>query len=134
MLSRDRNIVSRELNAVAHPVAAGARFHKGAIVALDANANAVPGTATAGLVAVGHCPAAVDNTAGGDGEVDVIAEVDRAFRYDNDAVAPVTRANIFEPCFIKDDCTVSADGTGRSRAGTVVDLDEDGVWIRFEKG
>jgi len=131
MLSADRRITSRELSLVAHPVLAGATIHKGAIVVLDTDGFARPGTAAAGLTVAGHADAGVNNATGDSGDISVTVTVSRAFRYDNDAVAPLDRGDIGSDAFILDDHTVSADATDRSRAGTVVDLDEDGVWIAF---
>jgi hypothetical protein len=47
----------------------------------------------------------------------------------NDGTNPVTRAHINQDCFIVDDETVSSDNTGTSRAGTVFDVSDAGVWV-----
>jgi hypothetical protein len=60
------------------------------------------------------------------------------FRWDNSTGnEAVTRAQIGDACYIVDDQTVAkTDGAAgqnpatRSPAGTVVDLDDDGVWVR----
>jgi len=130
-LTKKREIVTRELAAVSHPVAAGAKIFEGGLVVLNAAGFALAGTEGADLTSVGRAHTSADNTGGPDGGTAVTARVDYACRYDNDAVAPVTRTSIMKPCYIKDDVTVSSDDTGRSAAGTVVDVDADGVWIAF---
>lgn len=130
-LTKKREIIRRKLAAVSHPVAAGAVIHEGAMTVLNAAGFAQPGTEAEGLTSVGRAESSVDNTGGTDGGANVTTRIDDACRYDNDAVAPVTRTSIMKPCFIKDDATVSSDATGRSAAGTVVNVDADGVWIAF---
>jgi hypothetical protein len=103
-------------------------------VARDSSGYATPGATATGLKGVGRAEAQADNSSGaaGDIAVDVRKGV---FRYANssggDAVA---RANIGATCYIVDDATVAlTDGTGtRSAAGTVFDVDSDGVWVEFD--
>lgn len=130
-LSRNREIVSRKLGLISHPVAAGAIIYSGAIVVLNGDDLAVPGTEATGLRAQGRATYGVDNSNGADGDVRIEARFDLAQRYDNDAVAPVTRAHIGSSAYIVDDHTVSSVATGRSVAGKVSDVDADGVWIDF---
>jgi len=47
----------------------------------------------------------------------------RAIWWKNDATTAVAAADIGDPCYIKDDETVSADSTGRSVAGMVLAID-----------
>jgi len=130
-LTKKREIVTRQLSLIAHPVAAGAVGFEGGILVVNAAGFASPGIAAANLTSVGKTNKSYDNSGGADGAFMVTARVDDACRYDNDPVDPVTRAHIMKPCYIKDDHTVSSDATDRSVAGTVVDLDDDGVWIAF---
>lgn len=131
MLDRRRKTPFRDLANVGHPVAAGARIFRGALVALNAAGFLVPGTATAGLTAVGCAEYDCDNREGADGERIAVVRFDGAHQYLNDSDSPVTRTDIGSECFILDDQTVSALGTDRSPAGQVVDVGADGVWVRI---
>lgn len=131
-LTKKREIVTRDLAAIAHPVAAGAKGFEGGLLVVNAAGFALAGYEAENLTCVGRTNATFDNTGGSNGGALAIGRVDYACRYDNDAVAPVTRAHINKPCYIKDDVTVSSDATGRSAAGTVRDVDADGVWITFD--
>jgi len=112
------------------PVAAGAVIHAGALVVLDAAGNAAPGTVALGLSARGVAQEHVDNTGGAVGAVSVNT-VAGIFLFANDAT--VTRADISKPAFIVDDQTVANnDGTAtRSAAGTITDVDAEGVWVQI---
>jgi hypothetical protein len=91
-----------------------------------------PGRTAVGLKAVGIIEQDVDNTAGANG--DALCDVRRGvFRMANDAGDPVGRSHIGSNAYIVDDQTVAAtDGAGtRSIAGTIVDIDDLGVWIEF---
>lgn len=130
-LTKKREIVTRLLGAVSHPVAAGAIIYEGGLTVLNDQGFAQAGDTEEGLTSVGRADVSVDNTGGADGAARVTTKIDYACRYDNDGAAPVTRTSIMKPCYIKDDVTVTADAAGRSEAGTVVDIDDDGVWIAF---
>jgi hypothetical protein len=133
-LSTDRNTPRREGTLRTLPVAGSARIYAGALVARDAGGYATPGATGTTLRGVGRAESHADNTGGADGalSVDVLAGV---FRFDNSAGADeVTRAHIGADCHMVDDHTVAkTDGTGtRSVAGTVFDVDPDGVWVKFD--
>lgn len=132
MLSAARNVVRRAGRQVAHPVAAGAIIHRGALVVLDATF-AKPGFEGAGLTSAGLADATADNAAGSDGAVFVTVSRDDWFRLRNADADPVGRVHINQPCFVVDDETVAAsDGGGtRSPAGIVRDVDDAGVWVEF---
>lgn len=132
MLSKMKNIYRRVGRQAAHPLAAAAKIHAGAIVVLEGGF-AKPGYAASGLTAVGMADASADNSGGADGDLSVTVSRDDWVRVLNDIGDPVTRASINQPCFIVDDETVAAsDGGGtRSEAGIVRDLDDAGVWIEF---
>ncbi len=130
-LTKRRVITTRMLSAVSHMVLAGAVIHEGGLTVINSDGFALAGIEGEGLTCVGRAHTSADNTGGADGAQTVITRVDDASRYDNDPVAPVTRAHIMKACYIKDDVTVSSAAAGRSVAGTVVDVDADGVWIKF---
>jgi len=111
-------------------LAADAVIHQGALVALDAGF-LVPMSVATDLVAVGRADQSVDNTDGAAG--DVSAEVRAGiFRFANSAGADeITAEDIGSTCYGVDDQTVAlTDGTStRSAAGTIFDVDAQGVWV-----
>src|SRR5207302_2645561 len=70
-----------------------------------------------------------DNSAGANGAV--TANVKRGvFKFDNSAGNAITAAQVGKACYVEDDHTVNKDGgANKIRAGTVVGLDSDGVWV-----
>lgn len=133
-LTRDRNTPRRENDEYGRPVAASAVIYQGALVALDASGNAVPGSASATLTADGRAEETVDNTGGAAGD-QVVRVRKGTFRYNNSAAGDeITAAEIGDTAYIVDDETVAkTDGSAsRSAAGVITDVDSDGVWIRFD--
>lgn len=132
MLSADRNTPRRDGVNFAHPVAAAVLIFAGALVALDAAGNAVPaGTAGSGA-AVGVAQAVADNSAGAAGDINVDVRVG-TFRFDNSAAGDlIARTDIGATAYVVDDATVAkTDNAGaREAAGTIVDVDDVGVWVR----
>lgn len=130
-LNKDRNTPHREGSIYAHPVKGASKIHAGALVALAAGF-AQGGSTALNLVAVGRAEQAVDNTNGADGAVFI--NVRRGvFRFENSAAADlIDRTKIGGTAYIVDDQTVAAThgGNTRSAAGTIVDVDDDGVWVR----
>jgi hypothetical protein len=133
-LTEDRNTPMRDGGIIVLGMAASKEIYAGALVARDSNGYATPGAAATGLSGIGRAEAHVDNSAGGDGDVTV--EVRKGvFRFENSAGADeVKAADIGTNCYIVDDQTVAkTDGTGtRSAAGRVFDVDQAGVWVKFE--
>lgn len=130
-LTADRNTPERDGKSAVYPVAAGAKIYQGSLVVLDGGV-AKPGFTAAAVVAVGRAEAAVDNTAGQDGD-ETILVTKGVFRFSNLATDPVTLAEVGSSCYIVDDQTVAkTSGTGaRSVAGTVLDVETAGVWVRI---
>lgn len=129
-LTSDRNTPIRDGALFQHPVAAGAKIFAGALVVLDANGYAAPGSVAVGLKAAGRAEEQVDNSAGADGDENV--KVRRGvFRFANDG--SIDRSHIGGQAYIVDDQTVAAtDGAGtRSAAGTIRDVDAQGVWVEI---
>lgn len=112
------------------PVAAGVVIYVGALVALDAAGNLVPGATATGLKARGVAMETVDNSAGAAGADNCLVRAGVA-RFGNDGT--ITRADIGATAYIVDDETVADnDATGtRSAAGVIVDVDADGVWVKI---
>lgn len=131
-LSGDRNTPRREGADFRHAVKGGVRIFAGSLVVLDGG-YAKPGAAGVGLIAAGRAEEQVDNTAGNDGDLEVAVRRG-TFRFANSAGADeVTAAEIGAACYVVDDQTVAkTDGTGtRSAAGTVRDVDAQGVWVEI---
>ncbi len=116
-------------------VAAGVEIFPGALLMRNAAGFVLPGATATGSVGVGRAQALVDNSGGanGDLEVDFVFGI---FRYENSAAADeITAADIGALAYIVDDQTVaktSATAT-RSPAGTIDDVDADGVWVRLDE-
>jgi hypothetical protein len=111
------------------PVKAAEKIFQHALVVIDAGYAAEGRTALA-LIAVGRAEALADNTLGASGAINV--EVRQGtFKWGNLGADPVVQADVGKDCFVTDDQTVSkTDGGGtKSRAGKVVQLDADGVWV-----
>lgn len=111
-----------------YPVAAATLIFLGTLVALDASGNAVPASDTAGLRVIGRAEHTVDNSAGaaGDLNVDVARGV---FRFANSTGNAVSADDVLKIAFVEDDQTVAITSTHKAKAGRILDLDEDGVWL-----
>lgn len=133
MLTEDKTVTRRDGREFRLPVAGGERIFKGALVAMTPAGFLIRMAAGDGLTAVGVARSHVDNLFGGDGaaECDVEAGV---FGFENDPAGPVTRARTGQTVFAVDDETVSVDGTGRSAAGKLVDIDGPKVFVRVGPG
>lgn len=130
-LTKDRDTPRRAGRDYYDPVAAGKTIHAGALVALDSSGNATPGATATTLIARGVAQETVDNSAGsaGDAHVKTMAGV---FRFENDGTDTCERTDIGGDAWIVDDQTVANADTGtpsRSKAGTIKDVDDDGVWV-----
>lgn len=112
----------------AYPVAATTTIYAGTLVALNSSGNAVPASDTAALTVIGRAEATADNSAGSAGDVDVTVKRG-TFRFANSADYAVDADDIGKPCYVESDNTVAETSTNSVRAGTVVDVDSDGVWV-----
>lgn len=134
-MSGPRVPVEKEGRTSTVPVKGATTIHQGALVVNDAG-NGAPGRTATGLIALGIAEETVVN-AGAAGAKDVIVRRG-TFRFDNSAAAEtITAAEIGKQCWIVDDQTVAkTDGAAgedpatRSVAGTVIDVDSSGVFVR----
>lgn len=112
------------------PVKAATTIFQGALTVMAAGL-AVPGSTATGLAPIGVAVETVEN-GGADGARNVTTKRG-TFKFHNLLADAIAAADIGQPCFIVDDQTVAkTDGTGtRSQAGTVIDVDSDGVWVRI---
>lgn len=117
--------------ALQYPADGGSEFFGGGIGCLDSNGNAVPGTEATGLTPVGRIEEYVDNTSGENGEK-LVRMLPGIYRWDNseggDEIGEEHKGLV---CYIADDHTVALtdNGGARSKAGVIVNVDDDGVWV-----
>ncbi|WP_435100822.1 hypothetical protein [Arhodomonas sp. AD133] len=130
-LTKDRNTPMTDGDVVPTPVAAGVEIFTGALVVANASGYAAPGSTATGLIYLGRADSHVDNTAGAAGDRQVLVRRGKAFKWKNSGSDPVGQAALGKTCYVVDDETVSAtDGAGtQSAAGTVIQIDANGVWV-----
>lgn len=128
VLAADRNTPRREGDLFDYPVAAATEIFAGSLVVLDSSGNAEPGSTATGKVAVGRAEEYVSNPGAAGAEVVKVRA--GVFRWDNGD--SITRAEIGDTAYVVDDETVSKDGSGKSPAGRIVDVDAGGVWVRTD--
>lgn len=105
----------------------------GALLMRNASGHLVEGATATGCFGVGRAEASGASTTAG---VTVQTFREGVFRYVNSAAGDaIAIADIGTVCFIVDDQTVAkTSGTNtRSPAGVVVDVDAQGVWVRFDE-
>lgn len=129
-LITDRMTVLRDGEVVSVPVAAGVKCFAGGMAVLDGGYAKPGGTAT-GLVYFGSFNEFMDNTGGAAGDKEVLVRRHLAHRWENSPTDPVTQADVGSDCYIVDDETVArTNGTNtRSKAGLIIGVDADGVWV-----
>jgi len=133
VLTTDRNTPTRENRSYVRDVAATKKIFAGALVCLSATGYATPGAVATTLKADGRALAQADNTSGADGDIKVTVEKG-TFRFANSAAGDlIAKADIGATAYIVDDQTVAKTNGGatRSAAGTIQDVDAQGVWIRI---
>lgn len=125
-LAADRETPYRDSIDFEIPCAASKEFFLGALVVRDTSGNAEPATAATGKIAAGVCTeyqlsgsvAAVES---------VKVRAGKAFRFVNGET--ITKAHIGDAAYADDDQTIFRTATGRSFVGTIVDVDDIGVWV-----
>lgn len=132
-LTAPRNTPMRHGDIFAFPVKAATTVHQGSLVVLDAG-YAAPGRTATALIAVGRAEHSATAVAAGDAVVEVRRGV---FKFANSgSTDAIAQADVGADCYIVDDQTVAkthATNT-RSRAGKVVAVDGDGVWVQIGLG
>jgi hypothetical protein len=138
-LTQERNTPQYGIDVIPqlayYPAAAAAVLYQGGLAVLKAGVAERGQTAT-GLVALGRIEKTVDNSAGAAGAKSVQIR-QGVFKFANSAAADaIAAADIGTDCFIVDDQTVAkTNGTAtRSRAGKVVGVEPDGVWVLIAIG
>lgn len=132
-LTTARTTPKRTNNVFGRKVAGTKKILEGALVCLNATGFATPGAVATTLKADGIARFTADNTAGADG--DLVVEVEKGtFRFGNSAAGDlITIADIGGTAYVVDDQTVAKTNGGatRSAAGTIVDVDAQGVWVKI---
>lgn len=130
-LKTDFDAPYRDGELLPAPVAKGEFIPAGTIVCVNTKGFAVGGSESADLTYAGRAETFVDNTDGQDGDATVLIRRKKAFRWLNDGT--ITQDMLFKPVYILNNRTLAgADGAtagSRSKAGVLVMLDGDGVWI-----
>jgi hypothetical protein len=138
-LTAARNTPQKAGEVFDFPVGAGAHGFQGGIAVLSGG-YAGPAATALGLIAVGRFEEDADNTAGAAGAF--LAKVRRGiFKYANSASADlITQDDVGADCYLVDDQTVAktaaivSSNATRSRAGRIVGVESDGVWVQIGLG
>lgn len=111
-------------------VAAATAIVAGEMVALNAAGTAIPAADTASTRVIGRAEADADNSGGSASDITVLVKRG-IFKYDNDPTNPVTIASIGLPCYVKTSTSVAvaAGPTNDIKAGIVIRVDSDGVYV-----
>ncbi len=118
----------RSSDVISIPVAAATLLNAGWLIAIDTSGNAVPASDTTLLVVIGRCEADADNSAGAAGDISV--SVKRGcFRFANDATNAVDPDDKGKWAFVTDNQTVAETSTHKVKAGRVIAVDSNGVWV-----
>ncbi len=134
-LAQDRNTPARAGDVRSGLLAASVLVYAGALVMRNAAGYLTKGATATGAIGVGRAEERVDNSDGSAGDLGLRYKPG-VFRFANSASADaITVAEVGDVCFVVDDQTVAkTDGTGtRSPAGLVEDVDDLGVWVRFDE-
>lgn len=127
-LTNDRLTPRHEPGLMRVPVKASTTIYAGALVALDTGTGmAVPASNTSGLVVLG---VATERAVGGatGGATSVVVEYARAFKFN--ASGTIDNTHIGRVAYVVDDNTVQVTPTtNRVKAGKIVGVDPDGVWV-----
>ena len=108
------------------PVKGGAELTEATMAAINSDGYAVEATASAVLLIAGCVQRYCDNRNGADGEQTV--SVKRGtFVWENDGT--IKETDILKKCYIKDEKTVPITADGSSVAGTILEVDDDGVTV-----
>jgi hypothetical protein len=133
-LTQDRNTLWRSDDYYTPPVEASTTLYNGGIVCCNPAGNAVPGSVSNNLKAMGIAEETVDNSKGAAG--DQLVKIRRGGAHALHSLSgadEITKADVGRTCYVVDDQTVAkTDGGGsRSAAGIVRQVDNDGVWVAF---
>jgi len=103
------------------PIAASTKIYRGAAVCLDSSGDAVPASATTGLLSRGVARDTVDNSSGSAGALNIDTD-EGFFVFDNKSGDELSQDEVLDVCYWSDDHTVCKTGTGKSVAGIVASV------------
>ena len=132
VLAADRltdRLLGRSESRRSFPVAASTQLYKGALVALDASGDLVPGATATTLTAVGVALENVDNTSGAAGDLRCeVSTAPAAFTSATGGGDDIDGDDVGATVYIVDDESVALTdgGATRSVAGTVYSIADDG--------
>lgn len=132
VLTKPRSTLKKDGEQYALGVAAAMLIYQGAIVCRDAAGNAVKGSTSTTLVALGRAEATADNSGGAAGAISVSYR-SGCYKYANSSAGDlIAAADVGNLCYIVDDQTLAKTNGGatRSVAGRIDSIDPDGsVWV-----
>ena len=130
-LAADKNTPYMDGEMLSVPVAA-VKCYAGGIAAFNAAGYIAPGITATTLTYWGRFEETVDNSGGAAGDLNVLVRRKKAFKWANSGGDPIAQADVGAICYIEDDQTVAKTNGGatRSAAGTVVQVDSDGIWVQ----
>lgn len=134
-LTKGRTTPQRVGDVASGLVAGAAVLFQGGIVMRNAAGYLVQGQTAVGLVGVGMATESLDNSAGADGDLTLEYRPGRFHFANSTGADEITVANIGDIAWVVDDQTVALTNGGntRSQAGTVEDVDAQGVWVIFDE-
>lgn len=128
-----RATLRRDSNQFGFPVKGATKIPVGVITAIDATGMLVNGAAVSTQLVVGVAEVDIDNSGGIDGAIK--GPVRRGcFKFANSAAADqITLTSYGQSCYVVDNQTVAKTSSAGTRpvAGTVRDVEADGVWVQF---
>jgi hypothetical protein len=133
-LSADRNTPRAEGDLRRGGLAASVVVYAGALIMRNSSGYLTKGATATGAVGVGR--AEERKTGGSNAGDETLRYRAGVYRYDNSTSTDLIAAtDIGKPCYVVDDQTVAkTDGSAaRSIAGFVEDVDDQGVWVRFDE-
>ena len=123
-----RNTDARPGNRAAYPVAAATLLYLGTLAALNADGRLVPATDANGLKLAGMVYEEADNAAGAAG--DILGTVAFGiYKFNNSVAQPLTIADVGSIAYVEDNDTVAKTTAHKVKAGVVLEVEADGVWI-----
>ncbi|MDE0382400.1 MAG: hypothetical protein OXI22_00820 [Defluviicoccus sp.] len=128
-LTKDRMTATREGTVISVPVKAATTIHGGSIVAKPASGRAAPATKAENLKILGRSEERADNSSGKDGDINVLVRRG-VFRWANASGAgKIAATDIGADAYALDDQTVTKTAAGASKAGKILGVDAEGVWV-----
>jgi hypothetical protein len=132
-LSKDRNTQRKDGEQIPAPVKGSTVVYGGSLTAVNAAGYLVPGADTAGLIFHGIADDRGDNSAGADGAVVIRVTRRGLFRFAS--ASALTRANVGDNVFLKDDQTVAltADVAQKIFCGIIAEVEgANDCWVDIE--